>query len=360
MKLTKSLKNLWMMSGYNQSLSSTYPQVEAYVSEVACKHLPIAGRFPASSVASPSKNYRLRRVIGFISTCSSLLITGLLLLLVSGCNFSTIGSDGTQSLFKLLFSESSEIDKMLVNYARPESGAVMTVSKDNTNHPASALVNGITDSNLWDQGEGWEVEFSGRYSYGQYTGYGERSWMAGQALREQNRRDMLQGRRVDQEDYQVDPKQFEDSDYKTRGLVGIDTYGGDTASAMAWMVFEIPEKRLVNRVILHTINSAKYPAKKYGVSDFIVQYWTLQAKGWQNIDRMGKTVGDQHDSIRNNTKGKVTVRFRPVETTKIRIIIRLTNDSKRRKQGRTRSEYLTGTVRLLEVEIYGLEKKPLS
>ena len=171
---------------------------------------------------------------------------------------------------------------------------------------------------------------------------------------------MLQGRRVNQDDYQVDPKQFEDSDYKTRGLMGIDTYGGNTASAMAWMVFEIPEKRLVNRVILHTINSAKYPAKKYGVSDFIVQYWTLQAKGWQNIDRMGKKVGDQHDSIRNNTKGKVTVRFRPVETTKIRIIIRLTNDSKRRKQGRTRSEYLTGTVRLLEVEIYGLEKKSLS
>ena len=86
----------------------------------------------------------------------------------------------------------------------------------------------------------------------------------------------------------------------------------------------------------------------------------MQAKGWQKIDRMGKKVGDQHDSIRNNTKGKVTVRFRPVETTKIRIIIRLTNDSKRRKQGRTRSEYLTGTVRLLEVEIYGLEKKSLS
>jgi len=358
MKLTKFLKNLWPMSGYNRSLSSTYPQVEAYIPKAVC--LPIAGCLPVNSAALSSESCRPRQVIGFISACLSLLITGMVLLLIGGCNFSTLEGSSTQSLFKLLFSESSEIDKMLVNYARPESGAVMTVSKDNTSHPASALGNGVTDSNLWDQGEGWEVEFSGRYSYGQYTGYGERSWMAGQALREQGRRDMLQGRRVNQDDYQVDPKQFEDSDYKTRGLMGIDTYGGNTASAMAWMVFEIPEKRLVNRVILHTINSAKYPAKKYGVSDFIVQYWTLQAKGWQNIDRMGKKVGDQHDSIRNNTKGKVTVRFRPVETTKIRIIIRLTNDSKRRKQGRTRSEYLTGTVRLLEVEIYGLEKKSLS
>ncbi len=277
------------------------------------------------------------------------------ILIVNGCNLSRVD---TAPIFKLLFSPSTEIDKMLVNYAHPDSGSVMTVSKENKTHEAHTLFNGVTDSNLWDRGEGWKVEFSGRYNYGQYTGYGERSWMAGQSMREQSRLNMMQGKRTNREDYQIDPKQFENNDYKTRGLAGIDTYGGDTASAMAWLVFEIPEKRLINRVIVHTIDSVKYPAKKYGVSDFIVQYWTLQAKGWQNVDRMGKKVGDQHDSIRNNTKGKVTVRFRPVETTKIRIVIRLTNDSKRRKQGMAKSEYLTGTVRLLEVEIYGLEKKP--
>ena len=277
------------------------------------------------------------------------------LVMVSGCNLSTVG---TTPLFKLMFSSSAEIDKMLVNYAHPDSGSVMTVSKENETHRSSTLFNGVTDSNLWDQGEGWKVDFSGRYNYGQYTGYGERAWVAGQAMREQSRLDMMQGRRSDREDSRINPKQFENNDYKTRGLSGIDTYGGDTASAMAWLVFEIPEKRLINRVIVHTIDSIKYPAKKYGVSDFIVQYWTLQAKGWQNVDRMGKKVGDQHDSIRNNTRGKITVRFRPIETTKIRIVIRLTNDSKRRKQGMARSEFLTGTVRLLEVEIYGLEKKP--
>jgi len=216
MKLTKFLKNLWPMSGYNRSLSSTYPQVEAYIPKAVC--LPIAGCLPVNSAALSSESCRPRQVIGFISACLSLLITGMVLLLIGGCNFSTLEGSSTQSLFKLLFSESSEIDKILVNYARPESGAVMTVSKDNTSHPASALVNGVTDSNLWDQGEGWEVEFSGRYSYGQYTGYGERSWMAGQALREQGRRDMLQGRRVNQDDYQVDPKQFE-KDKKKRKKV---------------------------------------------------------------------------------------------------------------------------------------------
>ena len=78
MKLTKFLKNLWPMSGYNRSLSSTYPQVEVYIPKAVC--LPIAGCLPVNSAALSSESCRPRQVIGFISACLSLLITGMVLL----------------------------------------------------------------------------------------------------------------------------------------------------------------------------------------------------------------------------------------------------------------------------------------
>ncbi|HIP10971.1 MAG TPA: hypothetical protein EYG65_14725 [Rhodospirillales bacterium] len=64
------------------------------------------------------------------SKCLPLLIASLLsvVLVVGGCNLSTVN---TPPIFKLLFSPSTEIDKMLVNYAHPDRGSVMTVSKKN-------------------------------------------------------------------------------------------------------------------------------------------------------------------------------------------------------------------------------------
>ena len=259
---------------------------------------------------------------------------------------------GCQPSFKQVFVEGSEIDKQLVNYALPENGGVVYVSKDNPDHPARTLTNGIVGSENWDQGEGWESKFDGEYEYGGYIEPGEREQLAvsiggGRAARQ--REDANQ------------------PDYRSGNLYG-GGLGGNTSTAPGWVVVQFAEEELVTRVIVHTVDSEKYPASQYGISDFAVQYWTPHANAWKSIDRIGRKVGDQHNSIRNNTQGRVVVRFKPVRTSKIRLLIRLTNDTetyaKRRSIGyvrgmlsRIRLRSMRGTIRLTEIEIYGLEKK---
>ena len=259
---------------------------------------------------------------------------------------------GCQQSFKQVFVEGSEIDKQLVNYALPENGGRVYVSQNNSDHPASTLTNGIVSSENWDQGEGWESKFDGEYEYGGYIEPGEREQLAifsggGSPTRQrENTR-------------QIDPNSG-------------DLYGGridgTASSAVGWTVIQFAEEELVTRVIVHTVDSEKYPASQYGISDFAVQYWTPHANAWKHVDRIGKKIGDQHNSIRNNTEGRVVVRFKPVRTSKIRLLIRLTNDTetyaKRRSIGythgmlsRIRLRSMRGTIRLTEIEIYGLEKK---
>jgi ketosteroid isomerase-like protein len=258
---------------------------------------------------------------------------------------------GCQKTLKQAFVNSSEIDKQLVNYALPENGAVIFVSQDNSDHPASTLTDGAVSSENWDKGEGWEVRFDGEYEYGGYMEVGEREQLAalnmgGSATRQRNN--------ANQTDYSRD------------------LYGGglasNTSSEVGWVIIQLTEEELVTRVIVHTVDSEKYPANQYGVSDFAVQYWTPHAHGWKSVDRIGKKIGEQHNSIRNNKQGRVAVRFKPVRTSRIRLLIRLTNDTetydKRRSVGYVRGmlsrlniRSMRGTIRLTEIEIYGLEKK---
>ena len=259
---------------------------------------------------------------------------------------------GCQQSFKQVFVEGSEIDKQLVNYALPENGGVVYVSEDNPDHPASTLANGIVSSENWDQGEGWESQFDGEYEYGGYIEPGEREQLAvfsrgGGATRQR------------EDTNEMDPYSG-------------DLYGGGidgtASSAIGWVVIQFAEEELVTRVIVHTVDSEKYPASQYGISDFAVQYWTPHANAWKHVDRIGKKIGDQHNSIRNNIEARVVVRFKPVRTSKMRLLIRLTNDtetySRRRSIGytqgmlsRIRLRSMRGTIRLTEIEIYGLEKK---
>ena len=258
---------------------------------------------------------------------------------------------GCQKTLKQAFVDSSEIDKQLVNYALPENGAVIFVSQDNSDHPASTLTDGAVSSENWDKGEGWEVRFDGEYEYGGYMEVGEREQLAalnmgGSATRQRNN--------ANQTDYSRD------------------LYGGglasNTSSEVGWVIIQLTEEELVTRVIVHTVDSEKYPANQYGISDFAVQYWTPHAHGWKSVDRIGKKIGEQHNSIRNNKQGRVAVRFKPVRTSRIRLLIRLTNDTetydKRRSVGYVRGmlsrlniRSMRGTIRLTEIEIYGLEKK---
>jgi ketosteroid isomerase-like protein len=134
-----------------------------------------------------------------------------------------------------------------------------------------------------------------------------------------------------------------------------------TSAPMGWVVIEFPQEHLIGKVVIYTIDSPEYPAQKYGVNSVQLQYWIqykyagMEVKGWKNINRSDKRIGQQFDSIRGNTEGKIVFRFKPVSTSKIRLLVLWTNDSEKYKVGT--EEYRRGAVRLIEIEVFGYEKK---
>jgi hypothetical protein len=203
------------------------------------------------------------------------------------------------------------VDEQLVNYALPENDAIIYVSEDNPNHPSSTLNNGIISSENWNSGEGWEARYDGRFGI---------------------RRNAL-------------------------------TFEGEevVSTPMGWVVIEFPQEHLIGKVFIYTIDSPEYPAQKYGINSVQLQYWIqykyagMEVKGWRNVSRYDKRVGQQFDSIRRNTEGKIVFRFKPVSTSKIRLLVLWTNDAQKYKLGT--EEYRRGAVRLIEVEVFGYEKK---
>jgi len=220
-----------------------------------------------------------------------------------------------------VFTDSAEVDKSSINYALPENGGKLFVSKDNPAHPASTLNNGNTRSEDWDRGEGWEHMYAEDYWYGAYFGYG------------------------------LYDSIYWAEDYKWRGLRTI----GKIPSAMGWVIIEFPGEKFINRVVVHTIDSKKYPAEKYGVSHLMLQYWTPRAKGWQNVQRFGKGKEQRFNSIRDIDTGKIVFRFKPVKTSKVRLAVLWTNDAEK-APGIGLPIYVKATIRLIEVKVYGLEK----
>ena len=252
----------------------------------------------------PSPNTEMKRLFSIIIAASILSFYGCL----------------SEKSWRDVFVDSAEVDKTLMNYALPENGGKLFVSKDNPKHPASTLNNRNTHSEDWDAGEGWESVFDEAYWYGRYFGYG------------------------------LYDNIFGSEDYKWRGLRDFRYI----QSAMGWVIIEFPSEKLINRVDVYTIDSKKYPAKKYGVNHLMLQYWTPQAKGWQVVQRFGKGKGQQFDSIRDINTGKVVFRFKPVKTSKVRLAVLWTNDAE--KEPGNWPKYAEGTIRLIELEVYGFEK----
>ena len=230
--------------------------------------------------------------------------------------------------------------KGLLNFALASNGAIVTVSQENPERPATNLIDGITSSEKWDQGEGWEVSYEGFYARGEYIGYGvEDPVVVMERLRNRNRDD-------DSGNTDLDNPYW-------RGL-RIQTRFGEVDTAMGWVVIEFPEEKTVNRAIIYTIDSEKYPAEKYGVSDLTLQYWSDSAKSWASVERIGKGKGQASNYIQDNKSGVISFRFQPVQTRRMRLIIRWTNDSKSIRRGYY--QFTTGVIRLAEIEIYGYER----
>ncbi len=186
-----------------------------------------------------------------------------------------------------------------VNWALAKNGGKATAFSEESDHPASTLINGVTSSEGWNQGEGWQASFSA----------GSR----GRSRR--NRRSAEEGH---------------------------------------WITIELAQPVSVNNVKIHTIDSEEYPAENFGVSDLLVQYEFETASKemiWANADRYGKKVGEKDNIVRNNTNSVINVRFSPVNTQRLRVLIYRTNDlatiseTNRAKQG---------VIRITEIEVFGM------
>ncbi|SDI67566.1 discoidin domain-containing protein [Nonomuraea jiangxiensis] len=75
-----------------------------------------------------------------------------------------------------------------------------------------------------------------------------------------------------------------------------------------WFELRWDGPQTVGRVTLHTLNSTKYPAARYGLKDWDVQTFS---------DGQWKTVA----SVRGNTQGVVDTTFEPVRTTDLRVLL---------------------------------------
>jgi len=225
--------------------------------------------------------------------------------------------------------------KGLINLASASSGARVVVCQDNPDHPAATLINGITTSDNWDQGEGWELKYEGRFARGGYLGYGVEDEM------------LAMERGADEA--------FDPGDPAWRGLRTQTRWGGSVNTALGWVIVELPEEKTVNRAVIYTIDSASYPAEKFGVRDLMLQYWSDSANSWAIVDRLGKGIGQAGNTIEDNKSGVMTLRFQPVRTSRMRLVVRWTNDSKSYKRGYYM--YASGAIRLVEVEIYGYERE---
>ena len=244
----------------------------------------------------------------------------MIFLFISGCA-------GSNQLAELFTKDSLE-NKGLINLALAANGAKVTVSEDNTEHPSSALINGITSSEDWDKGEGWEVKLDGA----SITSFRNQDTV--------NPYDM----------YDIHSPMNDQLSYGIR----IQASNGISAP-LGWVIIEFPEKKTVNRMVVHTIDSEKYPAGKFGVSHLALQYWTeasleSEVTGWKIVDRVGNAKGQTGNIIRNNKSGVIPIRFEPVKTQRMRLAIWWTNDSKLKY-----NQYIIGAIRLIEVEAYGYE-----
>ncbi len=228
-----------------------------------------------------------------------------------------------------------------INWALEKNGGKVTAFSETPAHPISALNNGITSSENWDQGEGWQASIGGNAGRGR-GGFGATQARGGNAGRG---RGGVGG--------------MEPPEGNARG--GRRGTGG-MRQERNWVTIELFQPVTVSHVMIHTVDSEQYPAKDYGVSHLLVQYEKeigSEKTVWLSADRYGKGVGNRDNIIRDNVKGVINVRFEPVKTKRIRVIIYGTNDmtrsegSRGRRGGRGGSRNMSGTIRLTEIEVYG-------
>ena len=212
-----------------------------------------------------------------------------------------------------------------VNLARVR-GTRLVVPAATAEFPPIALVDGITTTDRWADGAGWELHFE----------------------------DALARNRTFQPDTETASKE----PLEWEGLRR-DFRGGKEHGALGWALFEFPGTRVVSGVTLHSVDTTEFPAYKFGVRDVLIHYWDEATQRWLPVI-VAEGTRLKNSTVVENRLPKLSVPFYPVRTDLIRIAIQWTNEAEQTRSisvmGR-REEYARGIIRLTEVEVYGIPEE---
>ena len=115
----------------------------------------------------------------------------------------------------------------------------------------------------------------------------------------------------------------------------------------------LPEPVDIRQIVMYTIDSEQYPAAKYGLKDYRIEYW--HGTGWGLIPT-GDTKDRQY-TARDNTKGKRVHDIRgKLFAQHIRLVPVSTNDTERVYQYMSREKpvyEVKGLGRVMELEVWG-------
>ena len=179
----------------------------------------------------------------------------------------------------------------LNNFALLNKGAAAEASQHLPNHLPDEVIDGDTSSETWDEGSGWGCTL----------------------------------------------EHLRTSDLNRRPYVRIN----------------LPEPVDIRRIVMYTINSEQYPAVKYGLKDYRIEYW--HGTGWGLIPT-GDTKDRQY-TARDNTKGKRVHAIRgKLFAQHIRLVPVSTNDTERIYQYMSRQKpvyEVEGFARVMELEVWG-------
>ena len=179
----------------------------------------------------------------------------------------------------------------LNNFALLDKGAAVKASQYLPNHLPEEVIDGDTSSETWDEGSGWGCTL----------------------------------------------EHLRTSDLNRRPYVQID----------------LPEPVDIRRIVMYTIDSEQYPAAKYGLKDYRIEYW--HGTGWGLIPT-GDTKDRQY-TARDNTKGKRVHDIRgKLFAQQIRLVPVSTNDTERIYQYMSREKpvyEVEGLARVMELEVWG-------
>ena len=236
----------------------------------------------------------------------------LVILWLSGCRATQLTEGG---IFSNQAADQNYEKPRLVDYALTRNGAKIKCSKASRHHPPDSVINGITDSEAWDSGEGWECQFSLTAYYRPGYGYYYYWWY----------------------------------DYRGRPYWPWDWELEKDESA--WIEILFPTRRKIDRVVVHSYYSKK--RVQHGLGEALLQSWT--GDRWTNIAEVRKGYIYSPTPSKPN-RGRYEFQFVPVETDKLRLLV-LRGDKKSTRKlqiggGRNVEEHW---ARIVEIEATGTD-----